>query len=89
VQVEELRRKHGLIEPYSEFAFKKLSSGPRSRALPEFLSLVDNFIHGAVITIAIDKHIDTVFGPSKKETYPFIEERLAATGFGNREGSDR
>ena len=46
VRVKELRRKHGLLEPYSEFAFKKLSYGPRSRALPEFLRLVDNFIHG-------------------------------------------
>lgn len=68
-QVEELRRKHALIAPYSEFAFQDLSFDPRSRALPEFLRLVDNFIHGAVITIAIDKQIDTVFGLSKRETY--------------------
>jgi hypothetical protein len=87
VQVEELRRKHGLIEPYSEFVFKKLSSGPRSRALPEFLRLVDNFIHGAVITIAIDKQIDTVFGVSKRETYPIIEEQLAAMGLGKWKGA--
>lgn len=87
VQVEELRRKHGLLEPYSEFAFKKLSSGPRSRALPEFLRLVDNSIHGAVITIAIDKNIDTVFGISKKETWPVIEEQLAAMGFGKWKGA--
>jgi hypothetical protein len=71
-QVEDLRRKHGILEPYSEFVYKKLSSGPRRRALPEFLRLVDNFIHGAVITIAIDKQIDTVFGVSKKDTYPII-----------------
>jgi len=87
VRVEELRRKHGLLEPYSEFVFKKLSSGPRSRALPEFLRLVDNFIHGAVITIAIDKQIDTVFGVSKKDTYPIIEEQLAAMGLGKWKGA--
>ncbi len=86
-QVEELRRKHGLIEPYSEFVFKKLGSGPRSRALPEFLRLVDNFIHGAVVTIAIDKQIDTVFGRSKKETYPLIEEQLSAMGLGKWKGA--
>lgn len=86
-QVEELRRKHGLIEPYSEFAFKDLSFGPRSRALPEFLHLVDNFIHGAVITIAIDKQIDTVFGVSKRETYPLMEKQLAALGFGRWRGA--
>jgi hypothetical protein len=86
-QVEELRRKHGLIKPYSEFAFKDLSFGPRSRALPEFLRLVDNFIHGAVITIAIDKQIDTVFGVSKRETYPLMEQQLAAMGFGKWRGA--
>lgn len=87
VQVEELRRKHGLIEPYSEFSFKDLSFGPRSRALPEFLRLVDNFIHGAVVTIAIDKQVDTVFGGSKNETYPIIEEQLAAMGLGKWKGA--
>ncbi len=87
VQVEELRRKHGLIEPYSEFAFKDLSFGPRSRALPEFLRLVDNFIHGAVVTIAIDKQIDTVFGVSKRETYPLMEKQLADLGFGKWRGA--
>jgi len=86
-QVEELRRRHGLIEPYSEFAFKDLSFGPRSRALPEFLRLVDNFIHGAVITIAIDKQIDTVFGVSKRETYLLMEQQLAAMGFGKWRGA--
>ena len=85
--VEELRQKHGLLKPYSEFAFKELSYGPRSRALPEFLHLVDNFIHGAVITIAIDRQIDTVFGVSKKETYPIIEEKLATMGYGKWKGA--
>lgn len=86
-QVEELRRKHGLLEPYSEFAFKDLTFGPRNRALPEFLHLVDNFIHGAVVTIAIDKEIDTVFGVSKKSTYPLIEAQLAAMGLGQWKGA--
>jgi hypothetical protein len=85
--VEQLRRKYGLLDPYSEFSFKKLSSGARSRALPEFLRLVDNFIHGVVITIAIDKQIDTVFGGSKKDTYPIIEEQLAARRYGKWKGA--
>lgn len=86
-QVEELRRKHGLLKPYSEFAFKDLSYGPRSRALQEFLRIVENFIHGAVITIAIDRQIDTVFGVSKKETYSVIEEQLASMGLGKWKGA--
>lgn len=86
-QVEELRRKHGLLEPYSEFAFKDLTFGPRSRALPEFLHLVDNFIHGAIVTIAIEKNVDTVFGVSKKNTYPHIEQQLVAMGLGQWKGA--
>lgn len=87
-QVDKLRRKHGLLAPYSEFAFKDLRYGPRNRALPEFLHLVDNLIHGVVITIAIDKQIETVFGISKKETYPLIEKQLAAMGLGKWKGVD-
>lgn len=86
-EVEALRQRHGLIKPYSEFAFKDLNFGPRSRALPEFLRLVDSLIHGAVITIAIDKQIDTVFGTSKREAYPVMEQQLAAMGLGKWKGS--
>jgi hypothetical protein len=85
-KVEELRQKHNLLDPYSEFAYKDLKFGPRSRALPEFLYLVDNLIHGAVITIAIDKKIDTVFGISKKETYPLIEKQLTSKELGKWKG---
>lgn len=85
-KVEELRQKHNLLDPYSEFAFKDLKFGPRSRALPEFLYLVDNLIHGAVITIAIDKNIDTVFGSSKNETYPLMEKQLTSMGLGKWKG---
>lgn len=86
-QVEEIRRKHGLLDPYSEFSFKDLAFGPRARALPEFLHLVDNFIHGALVTVAIDKEIDTVFGASKKDSHPFIEAQLAAMGLGQWKGA--
>ena len=83
---EALRRRYGLSEPFSEFAFKDLTFGPRSRALPDFLQLVDSFIHGAVITIAIDKQIGTVFGPSKKEAHAFIQKQLADMELGQWKG---
>lgn len=86
-QMTRLRKKHNLYEKHSEFTFKDLSFGPRSRALPEYLHTVDNFIHGALITIAIEKKIETVFGSTKKETYPFIEEQLAAMGLGKWKGA--
>ncbi|WP_263351330.1 hypothetical protein [Acidicapsa acidisoli] len=81
-KAEELRRKYG----YGEFAFKDLTYGPRSRALPEFLNLVDNFIHGAVVTIAIDKRIGTVFGQSKQDTHPYIQKQLAELKLGRWKG---
>ncbi|WP_052409842.1 hypothetical protein [Paraburkholderia oxyphila] len=34
-KVREMRKKYGLLTPYSEFAYKKLNAGARSRALPE------------------------------------------------------
>lgn len=86
-KVRELREKYGLLEPYSEFAFKDLAYGPRSRALPEFLYLIDNFIHGAVVTIAVDRRIGSVFGKSKKHTHATIEQQLATLGLGRWRGA--
>ncbi|WP_147432571.1 hypothetical protein [Pseudomonas sp. WPR_5_2] len=60
--------------------------GPRSRALPDFLQTIDNFIHGSLITIAIERKIETVFGPSKKVAHPFIEEQLSSLGLGTWKG---
>ncbi|MBS0426652.1 MAG: hypothetical protein JSR41_05110 [Proteobacteria bacterium] len=76
-QVSDLRSKHGILKPYSEFRYKRLASGNRSRALPEFLSLVDSLIHGAVITVAVEKKIDSLFGGAAH-----IEKTLAELGFG-------
>lgn len=81
-----LRKTHNLVQPYSEFAYKRLRSGARSRALPELLQLIDSFIHGALITIAIDKRIDTVFGSSKHETHLQLSSQLAAHGLGQWSG---
>lgn len=76
-EVSDLRKSHGILEPYSEFRYKKLASGGRSRALPEFLGLIDSLIHGAVITVAVDREIASLFGGA-----PHIEESLANLGFG-------
>ncbi|MBR8304290.1 hypothetical protein KDW49_26620 [Burkholderia dolosa] len=85
-QVQDLRAKHQLLAPYSEFAYKRLKHGPRSRALPKYLELVDNFIHGAIITVAIDKSIDTVFGLTKRQTHPHLVDQLLATQLGTWDG---
>jgi hypothetical protein len=85
-KVHELREKHCLVAPYSEFAYKRLKSGPRSRALPEYLELVDNFIHGAIITVAIDKRIDTVFAADKRQAHPIIIEHFLSNNLGTWDG---
>lgn len=86
LEVKKLREKYGILNPYSEFSYKDLKYGPRSRALPDFLKLVDSFIHGALITVAIDRGIDTVFGVSKQDTFPLIEKQLEDLGYGGWQG---
>lgn len=76
-EVSDLRKRYGILEPYTEFRYKRLASGGRSRALPEFLRLVDSLIHGAVITVAVEKEIDSLFGGAAH-----IEKSLADLGFG-------
>lgn len=85
-QVKELRQEYGLLDPYSEFAYKRLQSGARSRALPEFLRVIDHFVHGAIVTVAIDKRIETVFGPSKREAHAALSAHLVNQGLGQWNG---
>jgi hypothetical protein len=81
-QMQALRKKYGLLAPYSEFAYKKLKSWPKRDALPEYLQLIDQFIHGTLITIAVDHQIDTVFGADKKQAQAVIVEQLESLGLG-------
>lgn len=85
-KMSELRKKYGLLEHYSEFAYKKLASGAKARALPEYLQLIDSLIHGAIITIAIDKRIETVFGAQKKQAHPVMVKQLQEEGLGEWHG---
>lgn len=87
-KARDLREKYGLLSPYSEFAYKKLKSGSRSRALREYLHLVDHFIHGAIITIAIDKRIMTVFGAEKEQAHPVMIEQLEKSDLGKWKGQE-
>ncbi|WP_321900391.1 hypothetical protein [Burkholderia cepacia] len=81
-KVKALREKYGLLTPYGEFAYKRLRSGAKSRALGEYLEIVDSYIHGAVVTIAIDTNIKTVFGKERKQVHPIVTEQLENQGLG-------
>lgn len=83
VAMTNLRRHFGIHEPYSEFSYKRLASAPRRHALPTYLELVDHLIHGVLITLAIDKDIQTMFGPTRKRALPEIQRQLAAAGLGH------
>ncbi|WP_052409841.1 hypothetical protein [Paraburkholderia oxyphila] len=48
--------------------------------------MVDQFIHGAIITVAIDKRIQTVFGAEKKQAQPIMVEQLQEKGLGEWTG---
>lgn len=85
-RVNAIRHKYQILEPFSEFEYKDLRFGPRSRALPDFLLAIDDFIHGVLVTVAIDKKIGTVFGPSKKLVHPFIEQQFKDLGLGSWKG---
>ncbi|QJD94300.1 hypothetical protein HH213_26100 [Duganella dendranthematis] len=84
--MQELRRKHKILDRYSEFKYKDLKYGPRSRALSEYLKLIDNFIHGAIVTVAIDKTIGSVFGSTKSEGHATIAKQLEDGDFGSWPG---
>lgn len=84
--MQTLRQKYKIHDPYTEFKYKDLKYGPRSRALPEYLELIDNLIHGAVVTVAIDKKIGSVFGMTKHEAHASITTQLEEGGFGKWTG---
>jgi hypothetical protein len=67
-KIHSLRKQHGLNDPYKEFSFKRLAYGPARRALEEYLDISNNYIHGLLLTVSIDKELKTVFGKNKIET---------------------
>ena len=68
-KMKQLREKYRLNEPWKEFAFKDLKYGPVSRSLTEFLDLADNFVHGLLLTISVDKAIESLFGHKKRDAH--------------------
>ncbi|WP_256262770.1 hypothetical protein [Pseudomonas gingeri] len=81
--VADLRRAHNILDPYSEFEYKDLNYGPRKRALPEFLKIVDSLLHGALITVAVDKNIESLFGENKKSVLTQLKQEFVEAGLGD------
>jgi hypothetical protein len=86
--VKALREKYSLDEPFKELNYKDLRYGPIKRALSEYLELVDKYIHGALVTVSIDRNIETVFGLNKHVSHKQIVEQLSNQGFNGWKGKD-
>lgn len=86
--IKELRGKHSLNEPFKELNYKDLRYGPIKRALSEYLDLVDKYIHGALVTVSIDRSIETVFGLDAKASHKQLVEQLSNHGFSGWKGKD-
>src|ERR1700732_4345379 len=86
--MKELRQRYHLDEPYQEFAYKRLNSGARKRALREFLDLSDGLIHGVLVTVLIDKNIESIFGPIKNSVHPELVKLFKDAGLGEWKGNE-
>jgi len=77
-----LRALHGLNTPFKEFAYKDLAYGPVERSLDGFLRISDRYIHGALVTVSVDKSIPSLFGPTKKAAQQGLVDLLSANDLG-------
>ncbi|MCJ2371929.1 hypothetical protein [Pseudomonas sp. RGM 3321] len=66
----------------TEISFKDINYGPTSRAITEYLNAANNFLHGILVTVAIDASISTMFGVDKKSGQENLEKSAAAVGAG-------
>jgi hypothetical protein len=82
-RMAEIRDKYGLTEPFVEIAFKKLNYGPMKRALTDYLTAANNLIPGLLLTIVIDKKVDSVIGSNDKNTLQEIQQILETEGLGS------
>lgn len=83
-----IREKHKLNTPWKELGYKDLRYGQIKRALDEILHAADNLIHGLLLTVSIDKNIESIFGLDKKETHLEIISRLEGNDLGKWKGKE-
>ena len=80
-RVKRIRKDYKLGD--KEIAFKDFSMGQVKRALAEYLKALD-LLPGFLFSLAIDKRIDSVFGPYGKDTQRWIIDTLDSEGFDGR-----
>lgn len=78
-----IRKNHGLDDPFVEISFKELHYGPIKRALTDYLIAANNLIPGLLLTIVIDKKVESVIGPNSRNTLQEIQDILKNEGIGD------
>jgi hypothetical protein len=68
----EVRRTHSLGE--KEIAFKDFGMGQLRRALPDYLSALNNLLPGFLCTLVVDKKIQTLLGPDSKQLARMLQD---------------
>jgi hypothetical protein len=87
-EVIAIRKKYKLDKPWKELGYKDLGYGPIKRALDEVLDAADKLTHGLLLTISIDKNIESIFGIDKKEAHSEIVEKLKENDLGKWKGNE-
>ncbi|KKN00156.1 hypothetical protein LCGC14_1140730 [marine sediment metagenome] len=87
-RTKEIREKYKLNTPWKELSYKDLRYGPIKRALSEILDAADALIHGLLLTISIDKNIQSMFGQNKTDGHSKIIELLKTNGLGQWKGNE-
>lgn len=87
-EVIAIRKKYKLDDPWKELGYKDLRYGPIKRALDEVLAAADNLTHGLLLTISIDKNIESLFGLNKKEAHLEIVEKFQENNLGKWKGNE-
>jgi len=80
-KMAEVRKAHSLGE--KEIAFKDFGMGQLRRALPDYLSALNNLLPGFLCTLVVDKKIKTLLGPGGKQ----LADMLQAEGVGEWKAS--
>lgn len=79
-EMKALRATTGLGD--KEIAFKDLRFGPLRRSLPEYLKLADHCVCGLLVTVIVDKGVETLHGGNGRKTRQYVCETLGEYDLG-------
>ncbi|HCE3689644.1 TPA: hypothetical protein NG663_004580 [Vibrio parahaemolyticus] len=79
LEMKKIREKYNLGE--KEISFKDFRYGPIKRALPEYLTCLNNYVYGLLFTVIIDKKVGKFFNINTEQGAS-ITQVLEAEGLG-------